>query len=83
HSARCGTNRDMEPDGNRYAGDHLMNSQHYRGQLANNTLAPAVDSATRLPCGSQTRQRRECPRGSVTLVCQGGCPAPINRAGYT
>ncbi|MBJ4016073.1 SPASM domain-containing protein, partial [Salmonella enterica subsp. enterica serovar Meleagridis] len=82
HSARCGTNLVMEPDGKLYACDHLINSQHYLGQLANNTLAPAVDSATRLPFGIKKSQRRECQRCSVKIVCQGGCPAHINSAGY-
>ncbi len=39
HSARCGTNSVMEPDGKLYARDHLINSQHTPGQLSN-TLAP-------------------------------------------
>ncbi|ENI1900487.1 anaerobic sulfatase maturase [Salmonella enterica] len=82
HSARCGTNLVMEPDGKLYACDHLINSQHYLGQLGNNTLAPAVDSATRLPFGIKKSQRRECQRCSVKIVCQGGCPAHINSAGY-
>lgn len=74
HSARCGTNLVMEPDGKLYACDHLINSQHYLGQLANNTLAPAVDSATRLPFGIKKSQRRECQRCSVKIVCQEAAP---------
>lgn len=74
HSARCGTNLVMEPDGKLYACDHLINSQHYLGQLSNNTLAPAVDSATRLPFGIKKSQRRECQRCSVKIVCQGAVP---------
>ncbi|VEB54210.1 Chondro-6-sulfatase [Salmonella enterica subsp. enterica] len=75
HSARCGTNLVMEPDGKLYACDHLINSQHYLGQLANNTLAPAVDFATRLPFGIKKSQRRECQR----CFCENSLPGRLPR----
>jgi hypothetical protein len=33
HAARCGSNLVMEPDGQLYACDHLINDRHHLGQL--------------------------------------------------
>lgn len=82
HSARCGSNLVMEPDGRLYACDHLINDRHHLGQLDDRPLAQAVDSATRLPFGSEKSRRRECQQCAVKIVCQGGCPAHLNDAGY-
>ncbi|ANZ04895.1 anaerobic sulfatase maturase [Raoultella ornithinolytica] len=82
HAARCGSNLVMEPDGRLYACDHLINDRHHLGQLDDRPLAQAVESATRLPFGSEKSRRRECQQCAVKIVCQGGCPAHLNDAGY-
>jgi uncharacterized protein len=82
HSARCGTNLVMEPDGQLYACDHLINAGHRVGRLDEQTLAEAVDAAVRLPFGQQKSLRRECRACAVKMVCQGGCPAHLNAAGH-
>jgi uncharacterized protein len=82
HAARCGSNLVLEPDGELYACDHLINRQHRLGQIAERPLAQAVESATRLPFGVDKSRRRECQSCAVRIVCQGGCPAHLNDAGY-
>ncbi len=81
HSARCGSNLVMEPDGQLYACDHLINAEHRLGRLDEQTLAAAVDASVQLPFGQQKSLRRECQTCSVKMVCQGGCPAHLNAAG--
>lgn len=81
HSARCGSNLVMEPDGELYACDHLINAEHRLGRLDEQTLAAAVDASVQLPFGQQKSLRRECQTCSVKMVCQGGCPAHLNAAG--
>ncbi|QGN39652.1 anaerobic sulfatase maturase [Klebsiella oxytoca] len=81
HSARCGTNLVMEPDGQLYACDHLINAEHRLGRLDEQTLAAAVDASVQLSFGQQKSLRRECHSCSVKMVCQGGCPAHLNAAG--
>ena len=78
HSARCGSNLVMESDGQLYACDHLINTEHRLGRLDEQTLAAAVDASVQLPFGQQKSLRRECQTCSV---CQGGCPAHLNAAG--
>ena len=81
HSPRCGSNLVMEPDGQLYACDHLINAEHRLGRLDEQTLAAAVDASVQLPFGQQKSLRRECQTCSVKMVCQGGCPAHLNAAG--
>lgn len=81
HSPRCGSNLVMEPDGQLYACDHLINAEHRLGRLDEQTLAAAVDASVQLPFGQQKSRRRECQTCSVKMVCQGGCPAHLNAAG--
>ena len=81
HSARCGSNLVMEPDGELYACDHLINAEHRLGRLDDMTLAHAVDASVQLPFGQQKSLRRECQTCAVKMVCQGGCPAHLNAAG--
>ena len=84
HSARCGSNLVMEPDGQLYACDHLINAEHRLGRLlaeADLSSAAAVDASVQLPFGQQKSLRRECQTCSVKMVCQGGCPAHLNAAG--
>ena len=81
HSARCGSNLVMEPDGELYACDHLINAEHRLGRLDEQTLAAAVDASVQLPFGQQKSLRRECQTCAVKMVCQGGCPAHLNAAG--
>ena len=81
HSARCGSNLVMESDGQLYACDHLINTEHRLGRLDEQTLAAAVDASVQLPFGQQKSLRRECQTCSVKMVCQGGCPAHLNAAG--
>ena len=81
HSARCGSNLVMEPDGQLYACDHLINAEHRLGRLDEQPLAAAVDASVQLPFGQQKSLRRECQTCSVKMVCQGGCPAHLNAAG--
>ncbi len=71
----------MEPDGQLYACDHLINAEHRLGRLDEQTLAAAVDASVQLPFGQQKSLRRECQTCSVKMVCQGGCPAHLNAAG--
>ena len=81
HSARCGSNLVMEPDGELYACDHLINAEHRLGRLDEQMLAAAVDASVQLPFGQQKSLRRECQTCAVKMVCQGGCPAHLNAAG--
>ncbi|MGX6595660.1 anaerobic sulfatase maturase [Klebsiella quasivariicola] len=81
HSPRRGSNLVMEPDGQLYACDHLINAEHRLGRLDEQTLAAAVDASVQLPFGQQKSRRRECQTCSVKMVCQGGCPAHLNAAG--
>jgi len=76
-----GSNLVMEPDGQLYACDHLINAEHRLGRLDEQTLAAAVDASVQLPFGQQKSLRRECQTCSVKMVCQGGCPAHLNAAG--
>ncbi len=43
----------MEPDGQLYACDHLINAEHRLGRLDEQTLAAAVDASVQLPFGQQ------------------------------
>ncbi len=70
HSARCGSNLVMEPDGQLYACDHLINAEHRLGRLDEQTLAAAVDASVQLPFGQQKSLRRECQTCSVKMVCR-------------
>ncbi len=54
----------MEPDGQLYACDHLINAEHRLGRLDEQTLAAAVDASVQLPFG-QKSLRRECQTCSV------------------
>ncbi|QFG76854.1 hypothetical protein DMB90_16195 [Raoultella planticola] len=81
HAARRGSNLVMEPDGRLYACDHLINDRHHLGQLDDRPLAQAVDSATRLPFGRE-KPTPGVPAVRGKIVCQGGCPAHLNDAGY-
>lgn len=59
----------MEPDGQLYACDHLINAEHRLGRLDEQTLAAAVDASVQLPFGQQKSLRRECQTCSVKMVC--------------
>ncbi len=71
----------MEPDGQLYACDHLINAEHRLGRLDEQTLAAAVDASVQLPFGQQKSLRRECQTCSVKWSAEGGCPAHLNAAG--
>lgn len=83
HSARCGTNLVMEPDGQIYACDHLIDDKHRLGRLNGSlSLAAMVEASTALPFGRRKSTRPECQRCSVRMLCQGGCPAHLDARGH-
>lgn len=83
HSARCGGNMVMEPDGSVYACDHLIDAEHRLGRFDDaSQFAGYVDAAIEMDFGKTKSLRRECQSCSVKSVCQGGCPAHIGKDRY-
>ncbi|VCW39448.1 Anaerobic sulfatase-maturating enzyme [Klebsiella pneumoniae] len=69
----------MEPDGQLYACDHLINAEHRLGRLDEQTPPPrSTLGATAFR--SAESLRRECQTCSVKWSA-GGCPAHLNAAG--
>lgn len=82
HSERCGTNLVMEAQGQIFACDHQINSNHHIGNILEQTpLSELVLNSIELPFGQNKSTRRECQSCTVKAVCQGGCPAHINSMG--
>ncbi|NYY80734.1 hypothetical protein DMH27_21665 [Raoultella planticola] len=82
HAARCGSNLVMEPDGRLYACDHLINDRHHLGQLDDRPLAQAVDKRDPSALRPRKKPTPGVPAVRGKIVCQGGCPAHLNDAGY-
>ncbi len=82
HAEYCGSNLALEPDGNLYACDHLIDEKHKVGKFTTQyDLIDSVKKVIELPFGNQKSQRPECKSCSVRFLCHGGCPTHIDATG--
>ena len=82
HAEYCGSNMALEPDGNLYACDHMINESHCVGKFTTQyQLIDSVKKAINLPFGNIKSQRTECQTCSVKFLCNGGCPSHLDHSG--
>ncbi len=75
HSARCGSNLVMEPDGQLYACDHLINAEHRLGRLDEQAARRRGRRLGATAFGQQKSLRREMPG----LLGKNGLPGAAAR----
>lgn len=81
HSAVCGNQLALETDGNIYACDHLIDHEHYLGNLDSADLVLLLNQSVQMPFGKHKSARLECQSCQVKLLCEGGCPTHIDDTG--
>lgn len=72
----CGRGLVLEHNGDLYACDHFVNSDHLLGNITKTPLSHLVDSPQQIAFGKTKKETlpQDCLDCDVRFICNGGCP---------